>query len=72
MDLPAHVLLHNPTLGLKGNKGTLVAVQAHGYYEVRLGFSGNDHKVLLPIADTVIVFRDPEPVFAVDESEIER
>lgn len=71
MDLPAEVQLHNPLLGLKGNPGTLVAVSPHGYYEVKLSFGQNIHRVLLPVADTVVVFRDPEAQFVVG-AEIER
>ena len=71
MDLPADVQLHNPLLGLKGNAATLVSVSPHGFYEVKLTFGQNVHRVLLPVADTVIVFREPEPQFAAGV-EIER
>lgn len=71
MDLPAEVQLHNGLLGLKGNTGTLVMVSPDGYYEVKLTFGDNVHRVLLPIADTVVVFREPEPKYAVG-AEIER
>ena len=71
MDLPAEVQIHNPILGLKGGKGTLVAVSAHGFYEVNLVFGGNSHRVLLPIPETVIIFRQPEQKFILEE-EIER
>lgn len=71
MDLPAPVQISNDLLGLKGHKGVLVAVSAHGYYELRLEFGGRQHKVLLPTANTAVVFRQPEPEFAA-EGEIER
>ena len=63
MDLPAEILIHNQLLGIKGGKGTLVAVSPHGYYEAKLAFGGNTHRVLFPIQNTVIVFREPEQEF---------
>ena len=71
MDLPSEVRLYNELLGLKANPGTLVMVSPDGYYEVKLTFGGNIHRVLLPVAATVIVFQQPEPTFAGAE-EIER
>ena len=64
MELPAEVLIHSPALAMKGSPGTLLQVSPHGYYEVKLTFGQNVHRVLLPVADTVIVFREPEPQFA--------
>ncbi len=61
MDLPANVLIHNQLLGIKGGKGTLVAVNPHGYFEARCGFGGKTHRVLFPIQGTVIIFSEPEP-----------
>lgn len=63
MDLPAEVQIHNELLGIKGGKGTLVMVSPHGFYEVKCHFGPNLHKVLLPIENTVIVFREPEAQF---------
>ena len=63
MDLPADVQLHNELVSLKGGKGTLVAVSPHGFYEVKLRFGENVHRVLLPIQNTVVIFREPEPQF---------
>lgn len=71
MDLPADVLLHNELLGIKGGKGTLVAVDPQGFYEVKILFGDKTHRVLLPIADSVVIFREPEPQYVI-ESEIER
>lgn len=71
MELPAEVQISNEQLGLKNGKGTLVAVSPHGFYELRLTLSGKQHRVLLPIQDTSIIFRQPEPEFATDV-EIER
>ena len=71
MDLPAEVQITNDELGIKNGKGTLVAISPHGYYELRLTFNQRQHKVLVPIAGTSIIFRQPEPEFAA-EIEIER
>ncbi len=71
MDLPADVQIYNELLGIKGGKGNLVAVQPSGYYEVICLFNGRRHRVLLPVQNTVLVFRQPEPEFPADV-EIER
>ncbi|MEM9557722.1 MAG: hypothetical protein AAGC60_25915 [Acidobacteriota bacterium] len=71
MDLPANVQISNDQLGIKNGKGQLVAISEHGYYELRLSFNQRQHRVLVPIDQTAIVFRDPEPEFASD-IEIER
>ncbi len=63
MDLPAKVLIHNELLGIKGGKGTLVAVSPRGYYEAKCAFGGKLHRVLFPIQNTVLIFREPEPEF---------
>ncbi len=63
MDLPAEILIHNQLLGIKGGKGTLVAVSPHGFYEAKCAFGGKTHRVLFPIQSTVIIFREPEPEF---------
>ncbi len=63
MDLPARVLIHNELLGIKGGKGTLVAVSPHGYYEAKCTFGGKNHRVLFPIQNTVLIFREPEAEF---------
>ncbi len=66
MDLPAKILIHNELLGLKGGKGVLVALADEGYYEAKIQFGKNNHRVLLPIADTVIIFREAEVDYAAD------
>ena len=71
MDLPNEVLIHNEILGIKGGKGSLVAISPHGYYEANLSFGPKSHRVLLPIDSTVIISREPEAEFPSD-MEIER
>lgn len=71
MDLPAEVQMSNEQLGVKNQKATLVSISPHGYYEMRLGFNNRQHKVLVPIQETAIIFREPEPEYAM-EMEIER
>ena len=58
MDLPADVQLHNELLGLKGAKGILVAVSPQGFYEIKCVFGQNTHRILLPVQNTVIIFRE--------------
>lgn len=71
MDLPAEVQIYNELLSIKGGKGTLVSVSEHGFYEVICQFSGRRHRVMLPLQNTVLVFRQPEPEFTI-EADIER
>ena len=71
MDLPAKILIHNELLGIKGGKGTLVAISPHGYYEAKCGFGGKTHRVLFPIQSTVLIFSEPEAEFE-PSIEIER
>jgi hypothetical protein len=69
MDLPAEVLIHNQLLGAKGSRGTLLAVSPHGFYEVKLTFGKSTHRVLLPIPETAVIFRQPEAEYAAVEIE---
>ena len=62
MEIPKEVLIHNDMLGIKGSRGTLLDVSPHGYYEVNLKFGENVHRVLLPVARTVLIQADPEAV----------
>jgi hypothetical protein len=70
MELPAEVLIHNETLGLKGGKGTLLQV-GEGYYEVNCTFGERVHRTLFPISGTVLISREPEEATRPD-LEIER
>ena len=60
MEQPTPVLIHNELIGVKGGAGVLLNISDHGYYEVNLTFGSNVHRVLLPIATTVIIGREPE------------
>ena len=72
MDLPADVMVHNPILGLKGGKATLMRIAPEGYYELNLNFGERQHRSLLPIAGTVIIQRRPEEAVSELDLEIER
>ena len=72
MELPAEVLIHNETLGVKGGKGTLLQVSPEGYYEINCLFGERLHRTLFPIQGTVLIAREPEQVIAGAEMEIER
>ncbi len=71
MDLPNEIRLYNEQLNAKGGKCTLVAVSDLGFYEVKMVFGNNTHRVLVPINNSVVIFQDPEPVFLQD-ADIER
>ena len=72
MELPAEVMIHNETLGLKGHRGVLLQVNPEGYYEVNCTFGERLHRTLLPIQSTVLIHRHPEQVVEGAEMEIER
>ncbi|MEM7479922.1 MAG: hypothetical protein AAF481_02000 [Acidobacteriota bacterium] len=74
MELPSEVLIHNAQLGLQGSVGTLLQIQALGYYEVNVSFGERTHRVLLPVSDTVIIAKEPEqdPGTPAEDLEIER
>lgn len=71
MELPAEVLIHSALLGLKGARGTLLNTSDDGYYEVNCAFGEKVHRVLLPVAETVLIAREPEEG-EVEGLEIER
>ena len=71
MELPARVVVFCPILELKNKPARLVAITAHGFYEVRLDLGERNHTALLPIAATGIVFQEPNPAAEV-MLEIER
>ena len=70
MDVPHEVLIHNTTVGMKGEQGTLLQI-ADGFYEVNCAFGSATHRILLPIAQTVIISKAEEEIFS-SETEIER
>ncbi|MDP9120470.1 MAG: hypothetical protein M3O15_03750 [Acidobacteriota bacterium] len=71
MELPAEVLIHNETLGVKGGRGTLIQVNREGYYEVNCFFGERAHRTFFPIQGTVIICREPVEILQSD-LEIER
>ena len=70
MELPADVLIHNETVGMKGTRGTLLKIH-DGFYELDCRFGDRLHRVLLPVGSTGLISRDPVPEFELKE-EIER
>ena len=71
MEIPAKVSIFNRTLEVKGKAATLVAITANGYYEVVMEVQQRNHTVLLPIAETVLIFNDAVAAIAAD-FEVER
>ena len=66
MEPPVEVLIHNELMGVKGREGTLLAVHPSGYYEVTMLFGDRPHRILLPIAATVLITKDPEEDWEAD------
>ena len=60
MELPAEVLIHNEILGLKGKPGRLLGTHSAGYYELTTDFGSAEHRVLMPIAGTVLIAAEAE------------
>lgn len=58
MELPVRVIIFCPTLEFKNKQGRLVAISEHGYYEIRMEFADRNHTVLLPIANTALIFAE--------------
>ena len=71
MEIPSKVSIFNRTLEVKGKAGTLIAINDHGFYEVVLEVQQRNHTVLLPVAETVLIFNDAMPAVA-EELEVER
>ena len=71
MELPTEILIHNSLLGVKGARGTLLAISPHGYYEVNMKFGERLHRVLLPIETTVLISQEAEEAGAT-QLEVER
>lgn len=72
MELPVEVLIHSEILGVKGGKGTLLDISPNGYYEVNFGFGDKVHRVLFPIAATLVIAQEAEERHAALAAEIER
>lgn len=61
MEIPGKVSFYCPQLDAKGTSATLMSVMPSGYYQLEVTLKGRRHVVLAPIAQTAIVFSDPEP-----------
>ena len=71
MEIPSKVAVFNRTLEIKGKAATLIAINDYGFYEVVLDVQSRNHTVLLPIAETVLIFNEALPAAAA-EFEVER
>ena len=60
------VFIYNELLGLKGSLGVLQQTNERGYYDLVIKIKENRHRILLPIAQTVIIFS--EPIIELDQS----
>ena len=59
MELPVRVIIFCPPLEFKNKQGRLLAISEQGFYEIRMEFAERNHTVLLPIANTALIFADP-------------
>ena len=66
MEVPSEVLVHNPTLNLKGTKADLIRISDEGYFEMNVPFGDKTHRVLLPISETVVIQLEPEEIGGID------
>jgi hypothetical protein len=71
MEIPSKVSVFSRTLEMKGKAATLVAISGQGYYEVVMEVQQRNHTVLLPIAETVLIFNEALPSVSA-EFEVER
>ena len=71
MEIPSKVSIFNRTLEIKGKPGTLISINADGYYEIILEVQQRNHTVLFPIAETVVIFNEAVPSISAD-FEVER
>jgi hypothetical protein len=72
MEIPSKVSIFSRTLEFKGKPATLIAINEDaGFYEVVLEVQQRNHTVLLPIAETVLIFNEALPTIAAD-FEVER
>ncbi len=60
MELPAEVLIHNELLSMRGKEGRLLAIHADGYYELTVQFGESGHRMMMPIATTVLILSRAE------------
>lgn len=60
MDLPAKVIIYNTVFpDLNAKSGLLISIASENYYEIHVQFREKRHTVLLPIAQTVLIFEEP-------------
>ena len=72
MELPIPVLIHNEQLGLKGASGALIQIYPEGFYLISTRFGSNLHKVMVPIAQTILIQEEAEETVPGESIEIER
>lgn len=68
MELPVSVLIHNEQLGLKGANGSLIHIYTEGFYLVTTTFGSKQHKVQLPIDQTILIHEEAEEEALMGES----
>jgi len=64
-------LIHNELAGLRGVEGALHQISDNGFYVLQYTFGDNIHRVLLPIQETALIFKEPEETIE-EPMEVER
>ena len=60
------VFIYNELLGLKGSSGILQDINEKGYYDTIIKIKDKRHRILLPLSQTIIIYR--EPLIEMDQS----
>jgi hypothetical protein len=71
MEIPSIVTIFHSNAQFNNKRGTLVAVNDTGFYEITVDFNQRRHTVLLPVTETILIFNEPMPQIVTDV-EIER
>ena len=71
MEIPSIVTIFHANAQFNNKRGTLVAVNDQGFYEINVDFNQRKHTVLFPVSDTILIFNEPLPQI-VSDIEIER
>lgn len=72
MEIPAKITFYCQLVDAKGTPGKLISVSEDGYYQIEVSIKGRSHTMLLPVANTGVVFFEPEPEVEIGGMEIER
>ena len=61
MEIPGKVSLYCPLIDAKGTSAMLISVSSDGFYHLEVALKGQRHTIFVPVADSALIFSDPEP-----------